>query len=142
MSRTMLQPIEESTSSKSANNEQQDKDSLNETASTTGGNVEGVPSGTPPGRGERNKENESVAAQPSSSSPPSRSLVSRILARARSPNDLLDHTEPFSQLWIVLSNVYGELLIVLMMALCLAEVMDTPVPLLSLQVRRLLTSDG
>ncbi|XP_047354485.1 proton channel OtopLc-like [Vespa velutina] len=116
-----------------ANNEQQDKDSLNETASTTGGNVEGVPSGTPPGRGERNKENESVAAQPSSSSPPSRSLVSRILARARSPNDLLDHTEPFSQLWIVLSNVYGELLIVLMMALCLAEVMDTPVPLLSLQ---------
>lgn len=39
-----------------------------------------------------------------------------------------------SQLWIVLSNVYGELVIVLMMALCLAEVMDTPVPLLSLQV--------
>lgn len=77
----------------SASNEQQDKDSLNETASTAGGNVEGVPSGTP-GRGERNKENESAAAQLSSSSPPSRSLVSRILARARSPNDLLDHTEP------------------------------------------------
>nr|XP_050855606.1 proton channel OtopLc-like isoform X2 [Vespula vulgaris] len=115
-----------------ASNEQQDKDSLNETASTAGGNVEGVPSGTP-GRGERNKENESAAVQLSSSSPPSRSLVSRILARARSPNDLLDHTEPFSQLWIVLSNVYGELVIVLMMALCLAEVMDTPVPLLSLQ---------
>lgn len=85
-------------SNASASNEHQDKDSLNETASTTagtsaGGNVEPVPSGTP-GRGQRNKENESSAAQPSSSSPPSRSLVSRILARARSPKDLLDHTEP------------------------------------------------
>ena len=39
-----------------------------------------------------------------------------------------------SQLWIILSNVYGQLLVVLMIALCLAEVMDTPVPLLSLQV--------
>jgi len=39
-----------------------------------------------------------------------------------------------SQLWVVLSNVYGELIVVLTLALCLAEVMDTPVPLLSLQV--------
>lgn len=42
-----------------------------------------------------------------------------------------------SQLWIILSNVYGQLLVVLMIALCLAEVMDTPVPLLSLQVNSL-----
>ncbi|KAI4498887.1 hypothetical protein M0802_006062 [Mischocyttarus mexicanus] len=112
-----------------ASNEQQDKDSLNETTSTVGANVEGIPSANP-GRGD---ENESAPAQLSSSSPPSRSLVSRILARARSPKDLLDYTDPFSQLWIVLSNVYGELVIVVMMALCLAEVMDTPVPLLSLQ---------
>lgn len=42
-----------------------------------------------------------------------------------------------SQLWIILSNVYGQLLVVLMIALCLAEVMDTPVPLLSLQVNNL-----
>lgn len=41
-----------------------------------------------------------------------------------------------SQLWIILSNVYGQLLVVLMIALCLAEVMDTPVPLLSLQVSK------
>lgn len=39
-----------------------------------------------------------------------------------------------SQLWVVLSNVYGQLIVVMMIALCLAEVMDTPVPLLSLQV--------
>lgn len=39
-----------------------------------------------------------------------------------------------SQLWVVLSNVYGELIVVLTFAVCLAEVMDTPVPLLSLQV--------
>lgn len=43
-----------------------------------------------------------------------------------------------SQLWIILSNVYGQLLVVLMIALCLAEVMDTPVPLLSLQVSLIL----
>lgn len=34
---------------------------------------------------------------------------------------------------MVLSNVYGELIVVLTLAVCLAEVMDTPVPLLSLQ---------
>ncbi|KAG7204781.1 hypothetical protein KM043_005190 [Ampulex compressa] len=113
-------------------NEQHDKDSLNETGSTTGGIVEGAPGGTP-SRGERNNETDSTPAQVNQSSAPARSLVSRILARTRSPDDLLDHSEPFSQLWVVLSNVYGELVVVLMMALCLAEVMDTPVPLLSLQ---------
>ncbi|XP_024943407.1 uncharacterized protein LOC107270275 isoform X2 [Cephus cinctus] len=116
--------------SRTGNNEQQDKDSLNETGSTTGGAVEGTPGGTP-SRGDRTNNDPQVPV--SSTSPPSRSLVSRILARAKSPDDLLDHSEPFSQLWVVLSNVYGELVIVLMLALCLAEVMDTPVPLMSLQ---------
>ncbi|XP_066590176.1 proton channel OtopLc-like [Prorops nasuta] len=117
-----------------ASNEQHDKDSLNETGSTTGGNVEGAPGGSP-SRGERNNEqrDELPGVQGASTSAPPRSLISRILARARSPEDLLDHSEPFSQLWVVLSNVYGELMVVLMMAFCLAEVMDTPVPLLTLQ---------
>ncbi|XP_018407451.1 PREDICTED: uncharacterized protein LOC108783394 [Cyphomyrmex costatus] len=115
------------------NNEQHDKDSLNETGSTTGGTVEGAPNGGP-SRGDKNKDKEDHAsAQASTSAPPTRSLVSRILARARSPEDLLDHSEPYSQLWVVLSNVYGELIVVLTLAVCLAEVMDTPVPLLSLQ---------
>ncbi|XP_011699229.1 PREDICTED: uncharacterized protein LOC105456696, partial [Wasmannia auropunctata] len=112
-------------------NEQHDKDSLNETGSTTGGTVEGAPGGGGPSRGgDRTKEDH---AQASTSAPPARSLVSRILARTRSPEDLLDHSEPYSQLWVVLSNVYGELIVVLTLAVCLAEVMDTPVPLLSLQ---------
>ncbi|XP_043461777.1 proton channel OtopLc-like [Leptopilina heterotoma] len=132
MPRSTLQPIEESNSAKSTSNEQHDKDSLNETGSTTGGTVEGAPGGNP-GRGERSKETEPSAQEPSSSAVPPRSLVSRILSRARSPEELLDHSEPYSQLWIVLSNVYGELVVIMMMALCLAEVMDTPVPLLSLQ---------
>ncbi|KAF3424774.1 hypothetical protein E2986_01047 [Frieseomelitta varia] len=114
-----------------ASNEQHDKDSLNETGSTTGGTVEGVPAGAP-NRGERNTETETAATEATRSAP-SRSLVSRILSRTRSTNDLLDHSEPFSQLWVILSNVYGQLIVVLMIALCLAEVMDTPVPLLSLQ---------
>ncbi|XP_043516746.1 proton channel OtopLc-like [Frieseomelitta varia] len=116
---------------KNASNEQHDKDSLNETGSTTGGTVEGVPAGAP-NRGERNTETETAATEATRSAP-SRSLVSRILSRTRSTNDLLDHSEPFSQLWVILSNVYGQLIVVLMIALCLAEVMDTPVPLLSLQ---------
>lgn len=77
-----------------AGNEQHDKDSLNETGSTTGGTVEGVPGGAP-SRGDRTKDNEQPAAQASTSSAqPARSLVSRILARTRSSNDLLDHSEP------------------------------------------------
>ncbi|XP_015431948.1 PREDICTED: uncharacterized protein LOC107188207 [Dufourea novaeangliae] len=118
---------------KKAGNEQHDKDSLNETGSTTGCTVEGAPGGSAPIRGDRHTESETVAADTTRSSGPSRSLISRLLSRARSSNDLLDHSEPFSQLWIVLSNVYGQLVMVLMIALCLAEVMDTPVPLLSLQ---------
>ncbi|XP_043266933.1 proton channel OtopLc-like [Venturia canescens] len=132
-----LQPIEESSTPNPTSNEPHDKDSLNETGSTTGGTVEGNHSGNP-ARGERSSgPNEQVPSAerrpPISNTAPPRSLVSRILARARSSDDLLDHSEPYSQLWIVLSNVYGELVVVLMMALCLAEVMDTPVPLLSLQ---------
>lgn len=126
-----LQPIQECNSGKSISNEQHDKDSLNETGSTTGGTVEGTPGGVP-NRGERNTETEAAIAEGTRSAP-SKSLVSRILSRTHSSNDLLDHSEPFSQLWIILSNVYGQLLVVLMIALCLAEVMDTPVPLLSLQ---------
>ena len=77
----------------SASNEQHDKDSLNETGSTTGGIVEGAPGGSP-GRGERDKETEPPVQDPTSSTVPPRSLVSRILARARSPEHLLDHSEP------------------------------------------------
>ncbi|KAH0944711.1 hypothetical protein HN011_011535 [Eciton burchellii] len=117
-----------------ASNEQHEKDSLNETGSTTGGTVEGAPGGGP-SRGDRvkDKDDQTRNAQPSTSAQPTRSLVSRILARTRSSDNLLDHSEPYSQLWVVLSNVYGELIVVLTLALCLAEVMDTPVPLLSLQ---------
>ncbi|XP_043256036.1 proton channel OtopLc-like [Colletes gigas] len=117
---------------KKASNEQHDKDSLNETGSTTGGTVEGAPGGAP-NRGERNTDTETAPPDATRSAAPTKSLVSKILSRARSSNDLLDHSEPFSQLWVVLSNVYGQLIVVLMIALCLAEVMDTPVPLLSLQ---------
>ncbi|XP_011314382.1 uncharacterized protein [Fopius arisanus] len=137
-----LQPIEESnpTKSNAAHNEIHDKDSLNETGSTTGGTVEGNHS-----RNGINTRSEPTAEsgdphmtrtgeRPISTTAPPKSLLSRILARARSPDhDLLDQSEPFSQLWIVLSNVYGELIIVLMVALCLVEVIDTPITLLSLQ---------
>lgn len=82
-----------------AGNEQHDRDSLNETGSTTGGTVEGVPGGATPSRGDsraKAEQGEQAAAQASTSAAqPARSLVSRILSRARSPDhDLLDHSEP------------------------------------------------
>ena len=81
----------------SASNEPHDKDSLNETGSTTGGTVEGNHSGTP-ARGDRSGgPSEPVTGsnrRPISTTVPPRSLVSRILARARSSDDLLDHSEP------------------------------------------------
>lgn len=76
----------------SVSNEQHDKDSLNETGSTTGGTVEGTPGGVP-NRGERNTETEAAIAEGTRSAP-SKSLVSRILSRTHSSNDLLDHSEP------------------------------------------------
>lgn len=76
----------------SVSNEQHDKDSLNETGSTTGGTVEGAPGGVP-NRGERNTETEAAIAEGTRSAP-SKSLVSRILSRTHSSNDLLDHSEP------------------------------------------------
>ncbi|XP_063992249.1 proton channel OtopLc-like [Diachasmimorpha longicaudata] len=123
-----------------ANSEIHDKDSLNETGSITGGPVEGnrsrnvVNNRSKRAGGSAEPPLAIPGGKPISTTAPPRSLLSRILARTRSPDhDLLDQSEPFSQLWIVLSNVYGELIIVLMVALCLVEVIDTPIPLLSLQ---------
>ncbi|XP_014244934.1 otopetrin-2-like isoform X2 [Cimex lectularius] len=46
---------------------------------------------------------------------------------------MLEQTENFCYLWVVLSSIYGKLLVVLMIAFSLVEVMDNSVKLLSLQ---------
>ncbi|XP_063232672.1 proton channel OtopLc-like isoform X3 [Bacillus rossius redtenbacheri] len=57
-----------------------------------------------------------------------------ILSTARSSaSDMLEYREPFVHLWIVLSSLYGRLLVILMLAFCVTEVMDNSVKLLSLQ---------
>lgn len=57
-----------------------------------------------------------------------------ILASGRSSAlDMLEHTEPFCHLWILLSSLYGKLVVVLMLAFCITEVMDNSIKLLSLQ---------
>lgn len=61
------------------------------------------------------------------------SLIAKIAIRDTNPV-IFFFLHYSTQLWVVLSNVYGQLIVVLTIALCLAEVMDTPVPLLSLQV--------
>ncbi|KAL0273350.1 UNVERIFIED_CONTAM: hypothetical protein PYX00_006039 [Menopon gallinae] len=47
--------------------------------------------------------------------------------------EMLDYKEPFSQFWMVLSTLYGQALIIIMLAFCLTEVMDNPVKMLTLQ---------
>lgn len=54
-----------------------------------------------------------------------------LLSSGRS--DMLEHTEPFCYLWVLLSSLYGKLLIILMIAFTLIESMDNSVKLLSLQ---------
>lgn len=46
---------------------------------------------------------------------------------------LWDRREPFTQLWVTLSAMYGKLLVLLMFAFCLVEVMDNKVPPLTFQ---------
>jgi len=46
---------------------------------------------------------------------------------------LWDRREPFTQLWVTLSSMYGKLLVLLMFAFCLIEVMDNQVPPLTFQ---------
>ena len=46
---------------------------------------------------------------------------------------LWDRREPFTQLWVTLSSMYGKLLVLLMFAFCLIEVMDNKVPPLTFQ---------
>lgn len=48
-------------------------------------------------------------------------------------SDMLQHTESFCYLWVILSSLYGKTLIILMLAFCLIEVMDNSVKLLTLQ---------
>ena len=46
---------------------------------------------------------------------------------------LWDRREPFTQLWVTLSAMYGKLLVLLMFAFCLVEVMDNKVSPLTFQ---------
>merc|ERR1711892_1583199 len=46
---------------------------------------------------------------------------------------LWDRREPFTQLWVTLSSMYGKLLVLMMFAFCLIEVMDNKVPPLTFQ---------
>uniref|UniRef100_A0A8D9AJP4 Otopetrin-2 n=1 Tax=Cacopsylla melanoneura TaxID=428564 RepID=A0A8D9AJP4_9HEMI len=46
---------------------------------------------------------------------------------------LLEQKESFSYFWVLLSTLYGKILIVLMIAFCLIEVMDNSIKLLTLQ---------
>ncbi|XP_071445529.1 proton channel OtopLc-like [Hetaerina americana] len=47
--------------------------------------------------------------------------------------DIAEQREPFWHLWILLSSIYGILLVVLMMVFCVTEVMDNSIELLSFQ---------
>nr|CAD7257584.1 unnamed protein product [Timema shepardi] len=63
-----------------------------------------------------------------------RTLLGILTSGRSSSTDMLEHTEPFVHLWILLSSLYGRLLVILMVAFCITEVMDNSVKLLSLQI--------
>ncbi|XP_050535741.1 proton channel OtopLc-like isoform X2 [Daktulosphaira vitifoliae] len=48
-------------------------------------------------------------------------------------NDMFLYTESFHHFWVTLSSFYGMFLVILMIAICLVEVMDNPVKMLSMQ---------
>lgn len=84
-----------------ANNESHDKDSLNETGSITEDLVEGNQSGSAHNRRIGKPTSANILSsglpenRPNTTTASPRSLVSRILAGARSPDDdLLDNSEP------------------------------------------------
>ncbi|XP_067000324.1 proton channel OtopLc [Anabrus simplex] len=89
---------------------------------------------------ERDSLNEgSPAAAPSPESPTqrklrgSRSLLGILHSGRSSVASMLEQSEPFCHLWVLLSSLYGKLVVVLMLAFCLTEVMDNNIKLLSLQ---------
>ncbi|XP_046395330.1 proton channel OtopLc-like [Ischnura elegans] len=47
--------------------------------------------------------------------------------------DIAEQKEPFWHLWILLSSIYGILLVILMMVFCVTEVMDNNIELLNFQ---------
>ncbi|VVC35535.1 Hypothetical protein CINCED_3A023453 [Cinara cedri] len=60
----------------------------------------------------------------------SRTLINMLTSKG---TDMLLHTESFDHFWVTLSSLYGLILVILMFAICLIEVMDNPVKLLSVQ---------
>ncbi|XP_039294561.1 proton channel OtopLc-like [Nilaparvata lugens] len=102
-------------------NEQPERDSLNGPMSVT----------------ERDRERDRDAIPDLGASKPNRHKLRPsktfmgFLSSGRS--DMLEHTEPFCYLWVLLSSLYGKLLIILMIAFTLIESMDNSVKLLSLQ---------
>ncbi|XP_025410129.1 proton channel OtopLc-like isoform X2 [Sipha flava] len=60
----------------------------------------------------------------------SRTLINLLTSKG---SDMLLHTESFHHFWVSLSSLYGIMLVILMFAICLIEVMDNPVQLLSIQ---------
>ncbi|XP_050430250.1 proton channel OtopLc-like isoform X2 [Adelges cooleyi] len=78
-----------------------------------------VPRSSKMGRGERPKLKSS------------RTIMN--LLTSKGGNDMFLHAESFHHFWVTLSSFYGTLLVVLMLAICLIEVMDNPVKMLSMQ---------
>ncbi|XP_016661882.1 proton channel OtopLc isoform X2 [Acyrthosiphon pisum] len=63
----------------------------------------------------------------------SRRTLMNLLTNRGTDMSMLQHTESFHHFWVTLSSFYGMVLVILMFAICLIEVMDNPVKLLSIQ---------
>ncbi|PSN55343.1 hypothetical protein C0J52_01831 [Blattella germanica] len=106
-------------------NEQPEQDSLNEPNS--GPEPASLPADSNPAGGPGKHHHHSRKLRGG------RTLLGILTSGRSSSLDMLDHTEPFCHLWILLSSLYGKLVAVLMLAFCITEVMDNSIKLLSLQ---------
>lgn len=104
-------------------NEQPEQDSLNDPSSGP------EPAATPAELNPTGKHRDHSRSKLRSG----RALLGILTSGRSSALDMLDHTEPFCHLWILLSSLYGKLVVVLMLAFCITEVMDNSIKLLSLQ---------
>ncbi|CAB3363057.1 Hypothetical predicted protein [Cloeon dipterum] len=66
---------------------------------------------------------------------PVRNSLLRILRRKtfEASEEMVDRGEPFRQLWVALSSLYGQALVLVMLTVCLIEVMDNSVRIFSMQ---------
>ncbi|XP_059480652.1 proton channel OtopLc-like isoform X2 [Neocloeon triangulifer] len=82
---------------------------------------------------ERDSTSSSPKVSVAAHSPVRNSLLRILRRKTIESTEMVDRAEPFRQLWVALSSLYGQALVLVMLAICLIEVMDNSVRIFSMQ---------